>query len=575
MAEDPEGQGAVSRKEGRETSEARGAVETSSRRAGETRVPLRFGSVSSSSCADLREPPRHRADAVTGTTSRRWPRNSTPSSRHRVDGEGRPKFDFHAGLDAAEDEPDEDESWEDWTWSKPLGAKFSAGAEYLSFRTGRSWDRLWKEAQEPAVAPGPVGRLTPSEVLALRARGLGFLAPHAQIRELDCNDLLVDESTKPSEVFLTLEGTVAIEMRRELDEDDDAGVHAAVEKGLFRDTVTLAVLPAPVLVGEFASIDGFGRKQYCKVTALGDLPVHAGVNDDDLKLDAAEKDVDPGTGKRRIRKGTRVLAISAKLFEKLLAQRPEEKRALEKAALIKRAWLDERKKHRCEVRRRRNRARKKRLSLGEDDSTVVTGGLSHAAPEFTGSRYWKLWSCGAVLAKGAEDLPWKAEALRTNDDTPLCVPPSFYSGAVLDFDEAQLAMDLVVDPPDDADVEDAAARARKIRMEVSLADTGALGSFSLPGLFDELEEDGGVKSPLQHWKEGLPCVEIFPFFCFLRDLRGVATRAVGPHGLDVRRSSSAPAARLCHARRLDGESSAGTPSPRRPPSTSMPSTRCS
>ena len=62
-------------------------------------------------------------------------------------------------------------------------------------------------------------------------------------------------------------------------------------------------------------------------------------------------------------------------------------------------------------------------------------------------------------------------------------------------------MDLVVDPPDDADVEDAAARARKIRMEVSLADTGALGSFSLPGLFDELEEDGGVKSPLQHWKE--------------------------------------------------------------------------
>ena len=38
-------------------------------------------------------------------------------------------------------------------------------------------------------------------------------------------------------------------------------------------------------------------------------------------------------------------------------------------------------------------------------------------------------------------------------------------------------------------------------MEVSLADTGALGSFSLPGLFDELEEDGGVKSPLQHWKE--------------------------------------------------------------------------
>ena len=32
-------------------------------------------------CVDLREPPRHRADAITATTSRRWPGNSTPSSR--------------------------------------------------------------------------------------------------------------------------------------------------------------------------------------------------------------------------------------------------------------------------------------------------------------------------------------------------------------------------------------------------------------------------------------------------------------------------------------------------------------
>ena len=130
---------------------------------------------------------RHRR--ATETTSRRW--------------RGAP-VDVPTGLDAAEDEPDEDNSWQDWTWDKPLGAKFSAGAEYLSFRTGSRWDRLWKDAQEPAVAPGPVGRLTPAEVLALQRRGLGFLSPHAQIRELDCNDLLVDESTKPSEVFLTL-----------------------------------------------------------------------------------------------------------------------------------------------------------------------------------------------------------------------------------------------------------------------------------------------------------------------------------------------------------------------------------
>ena len=49
--------------------------------------------------SDLREPPRHRADA---TMSRRWRRTSTPSSRRglrvqrRVDGVGRQRFDFHA-----------------------------------------------------------------------------------------------------------------------------------------------------------------------------------------------------------------------------------------------------------------------------------------------------------------------------------------------------------------------------------------------------------------------------------------------------------------------------------------------
>ena len=47
---------------------------------------------------DLCGPPRHRADAITATTSRRWRRISTPSSSHRVDGVGRPKFDFHAGA---------------------------------------------------------------------------------------------------------------------------------------------------------------------------------------------------------------------------------------------------------------------------------------------------------------------------------------------------------------------------------------------------------------------------------------------------------------------------------------------
>ena len=37
-------------------------------------------------CVDLREPLHHRTDAVTGTTSRRWRRSSTPSSRRSYGG---------------------------------------------------------------------------------------------------------------------------------------------------------------------------------------------------------------------------------------------------------------------------------------------------------------------------------------------------------------------------------------------------------------------------------------------------------------------------------------------------------
>ena len=133
---------------------------------------------------------RHQRDVVSVTASARWRGGSTPSTRRccRHCGSSMQIFslvDFHTGrrwrkirrdkerslerkaakqarrearwkqaleeqvkpeyrfgLDAAEDEPDEDNSWQDWTWDKPLGAKFSAGAEYLSFRTGRSWDRL-------------------------------------------------------------------------------------------------------------------------------------------------------------------------------------------------------------------------------------------------------------------------------------------------------------------------------------------------------------------------------------------------------------------------------------------------
>ena len=51
---------------------------------------------------ELRQPERHRADAGM-ETSRRWRGIYTPSTmqlrgRRRIDGVGRPNFDFYAGL---------------------------------------------------------------------------------------------------------------------------------------------------------------------------------------------------------------------------------------------------------------------------------------------------------------------------------------------------------------------------------------------------------------------------------------------------------------------------------------------
>ena len=66
----------------------RKAAEAAALRAKED--PATFASVWKSSsalgypekyCATLREPPRHRGDAITETTSRRWRRASTPSNR--------------------------------------------------------------------------------------------------------------------------------------------------------------------------------------------------------------------------------------------------------------------------------------------------------------------------------------------------------------------------------------------------------------------------------------------------------------------------------------------------------------
>ena len=172
----------------------------------------------------------------------------------------------------------------------------------------------------------------------------------------------------------------------------------------------------------------------------------------------------------------------------------EEKRALEKAALIKERGSTSARSI-CEVRRRRNRAEEAALAR-RGHHTVVTGGFLMPLLnllERTGSSELR-----AVLAKGRRRFTLEGRSLRVDDNNPLCVPPSFYSGAVLDFDEAQLAMDSGR-PPDDADVEDAAARARKIRMEVSWP-IRVLGSFPCRGCLMSWR-GWGCKSPLQHWKE--------------------------------------------------------------------------
>lgn len=97
-----------------------------------------------------------------------------------------------------------------------------------------------------------------------------------------------------------------------------------------------------------------------------------------------------------------------------------------------------------------------------------------------------------MLAKReTSDEEWRGDRLASGSRNPIGAPPSFYSGAVLAHEEAALAVELVVDPKDPNDAEDAAAKARKIRMEVSLSVSGALGSFAAPGLFDQLEGDNG------------------------------------------------------------------------------------
>ncbi|KAJ1458644.1 hypothetical protein M885DRAFT_513172 [Pelagophyceae sp. CCMP2097] len=270
------------------------------------------------------------------------------------------------GADEGGDEAPADDYIEepDWTWAprQRFHARFSSQAEYLAI-DALSAGAVWEAADAEAPAPGAPGDLSTSEVLALRARGLGFLAPHAFVREFAAGDVLCEEGAPAAVVYLTLRGCVALERRRDLDDGDDEGVHAALKSGLFMDTVVLETLSAPVLVGDMPAV--LGGKQSLKVVACGE--------------------VEGGAGAPKFHGNVRCVGVDAAVYAALLRQRPAQFAALEQSATLRLAWLDEKKALRCAARaKRRREADAERAAEAEpsEETWAITLGPSHGAGEY-------------------------------------------------------------------------------------------------------------------------------------------------------------------------------------------------
>lgn len=179
----------------------------------------------------------------------------------------------------------------DWTWrARRVMPSFTPTTEYLCLAPPESFD--------------DDDELKFRDVLALRARGLGFLIGHASPREFEPGAALCDEGCRADDVLLTLSGDIVLSRLREI--RDDAVLRAAVDEGLYFDAADIATLPAPVL--------------------LNDMPLVLG----GVSLFSARAATD-----------VRAVAVPAARFERLLRTHAPERQALRDSARLRAVWLEE------------------------------------------------------------------------------------------------------------------------------------------------------------------------------------------------------------------------------------------
>ena len=283
--------------------------------------------------------------------------------------------------------------------------------------------------------------LRPREVLTLRSRGLGFLCGHVIVREFRSGEVLIDEGVAPFFVFVTVDGTVAIEKSANPCEPRADEAASRLSRRDAKQPLSggppkkkqvlqrrLADLVAPVILGDVSSL-------LCDV-------------DEPYRCVAVSDTV-------------RVLAVPADRFEELLDLHSDERLALTKNAKLRLAWLE--KERGCLEKERGpvSSFEKKGPRRGENEEEEST------TPLGLESFSWKLWSSGAVSSRQPAFLDsWPDEATSTD------VPRSFYAGAVLcDREVAWLATDSLQE-------KEATPADSRIRAALAVATTGAVGSFA-------------------------------------------------------------------------------------------------
>lgn len=332
----------------------------------------------------------------------------------------------------------------DWTWESATSGSpaFSVDTEYLTLEVSEAEaHEIWQRATRPTEVNGVTGRLNVSEVLALRSRGLGFLVAHARVTELQQGQSLCEEGEVPSEVFLVLDGSVSIWRLHDIDEDDDYGVRAAKEAGLFFDSNDFGTLPAPILIN-----------------------------------DAAHLFHSPVASLFRVQTATlcRAIVIEASRFRRLVRTHDAERQALIVNAKLRSIWLDERTRFARDERRR---------VRGECGDTFKLPPSPHYTQH---GRFWKLWSAGAVLAEPSKRIRWLDRTKGRPVQTAFGgAPASFFAGSVLTHAEIEFAKQAALRLPKWRNGEVLTETMRRARVSVSVVTTGCMGSFVSPGVFDK------------------------------------------------------------------------------------------